>query len=125
MLERVDLMSASARRIMAGDMNERLAVSGAGDELDRLAENFNAMLERISELMSGLREVSDNIAHDLKTPLNRLRSRAEAALRELAEARAENARLRDGYEWDKKYYETAIGQQFVTALATAPEFMLR
>jgi signal transduction histidine kinase len=81
MLERVDVMSASARRIMAGDMNERLAVSGAGDELDRLAENFNAMLERISELMVGLREVSDNIAHDLKTPLTRLRNRAEAALR--------------------------------------------
>ncbi|WP_036286392.1 HAMP domain-containing sensor histidine kinase [Methylocystis sp. ATCC 49242] len=81
MLERVDVMSDSARRIMAGDMNERLAVSGAGDELDRLAENFNAMLERISELMTGLREVSDNIAHDLKTPLTRLRNRAEAALR--------------------------------------------
>ncbi|MGD9545028.1 MAG: sensor histidine kinase [Methylocystis sp.] len=81
MLERVDVMSASARRIMAGDMHERLAVSGAGDELDRLAENFNAMLERISELMAGLREVSDNIAHDLKTPLTRLRNRAEAALR--------------------------------------------
>lgn len=81
MLERVDDMSASARRIMAGDMNERLAVSGAGDELDRLAENFNAMLARISELMTGLREVSDNIAHDLKTPLTRLRNRAEAALR--------------------------------------------
>ena len=81
MLERVDLMSGSARRIMAGDMNERLAVSGAGDELDRLAANFNAMLERISELMAGLREVSDNIAHDLKTPLTRLRNRAEAALR--------------------------------------------
>lgn len=81
MLERVDVMSASARRIMAGDMNERLAVSGAGDELDRLAANFNAMLGRISELMSGLREVSDNIAHDLKTPLTRLRNRAEAALR--------------------------------------------
>lgn len=81
MLERVDMMSGSARRIMAGDMNERLAVSGAGDELDRLAENFNAMLERISVLMVGLREVSDNIAHDLKTPLTRLRNRAEAALR--------------------------------------------
>jgi signal transduction histidine kinase len=81
MLERVDVMSASARRIMAGDLNERLAVTGAGDELDRLAENFNAMLERILELMRGLREVSDNIAHDLKTPLTRLRNRAEAALR--------------------------------------------
>jgi signal transduction histidine kinase len=82
MIERVDIMSASARRIMAGDMNERLAVSGSGDELDRLAENFNAMLARISELMTGLREVSDNIAHDLKTPLTRMRNRAEAALRQ-------------------------------------------
>lgn len=80
MLERVDIMSASARRIMAGDMNERLAVSGSGDELDRLAENFNAMLERISVLMVGLKEVSDNIAHDLKTPLTRLRNRAESAI---------------------------------------------
>ena len=82
MLERVDVLSASARRIMAGDMNETLAVSGAGDELDRLAENLNAMLARIAELMVGLREVSDNIAHDLKTPLTRMRNHAEAALRQ-------------------------------------------
>lgn len=81
MLERVDDLSASARRIMAGDLNERLAVSDFGDELDRLAENLNAMLERIGELMIGLREVSDNIAHDLKTPLTRLRNRADEALR--------------------------------------------
>ncbi len=80
-LERVDLMSASARRIMAGELAERLPVSGAGDELDRLAASLNAMLERIEELMGGLREVSDNIAHDLRTPLTRLRNRAEEALR--------------------------------------------
>jgi signal transduction histidine kinase len=80
-LERVDIMSASARRIMAGDLNERLPVNGTGDELDRLAANFNAMLERIGELMTGLSEVSDNIAHDLKTPLTRLRNRAEEVLR--------------------------------------------
>lgn len=85
MLERVDVLSASARRIMAGDMNERLAVSGAGDELDRLAENLNAMLSRIAELMVGLREVSDNIAHDLKTPLTRMRNHAEDAVRREAE----------------------------------------
>lgn len=93
MLERVDVMSASARRIMAGDMHERLAISGAGDELDRLAENFNAMLARISELMAGLREVSDNIAHDLKTPLTRLRNRAEAALRASSDDREHRAAL--------------------------------
>ena len=63
---------------MAGDLSGRLPVAGTGDELDRLAENLNAMLERIEALMRGLKEVSDNIAHDLKTPLTRLRNRAEA-----------------------------------------------
>lgn len=81
MLERVDELSASARRIMAGDLERRLAVTGGGDELDRLAENLNAMLSRIGELMQGLNEVSDNIAHDLRTPLTRLRNRADEALR--------------------------------------------
>jgi signal transduction histidine kinase len=80
-LARLDVLSASARRIMAGDLKQRLPLMGADDELDRLAGNLNAMLERIDELMAGLREVSDNIAHDLKTPLTRLRNRADAALR--------------------------------------------
>ncbi len=86
MLERVEVMSASARRIMAGDLDQRLEITGAGDELDRLADNLNAMLARIGELMTGLREVSDNIAHDLKTPLTRMRNRAEGASRTSASA---------------------------------------
>jgi signal transduction histidine kinase len=80
-LRRIDAMSKSAQAIMAGDMSQRLAVIGSGDELDRLALNLNEMLGRIDELMAGLREVSDNIAHDLRTPLTRLRNHAEAALR--------------------------------------------
>jgi signal transduction histidine kinase len=56
-------------------------VAGTGDEFDRLGSSLNAMLERIEGLMRGLKEVSDNIAHDLKTPLTRLRNRAEEALR--------------------------------------------
>ena len=67
---------------MAGDLSRRIPLDGSGDELDRLSESLNAMLARIEELMAALREVSDNIAHDLKTPLTRLRNRAEAALRE-------------------------------------------
>lgn len=80
-LNRVDGMNASAQTIMLGDLSGRLPVSGSNDELDRLAINLNAMIERIGGLMEGLRQVSDNIAHDLKTPLTRLRSRAEQALR--------------------------------------------
>ena len=80
-LHRVDAMTESARTIMAGDLSGRLPTAGSEDELDRLAVNLNAMLERIEALMRGFKEVSDNIAHDLKTPLTRLRNRAEEALR--------------------------------------------
>lgn len=81
MLRRVDAMTETTRQIMDGDLSGRLPVGGSGDELDRLAVNLNAMLERIEALMHGLKEVSDNIAHDLKTPLTRLRNRCEEALR--------------------------------------------
>ncbi len=79
-LWRIDAITGTSQRIMAGDLSGRLPVGRSGDELDRLAENLNAMLERIEALMIGLKEVSDNIAHDLKTPLTRLRNRAEEAL---------------------------------------------
>jgi signal transduction histidine kinase len=80
-LKRIDAMTDTAQTIMKGDLAGRLPVAGTGDELDRLADRFNAMLERIEALMLGLKEVSDNIAHDLKTPLTRLRNRCEQALR--------------------------------------------
>jgi signal transduction histidine kinase len=80
-LRRVDAMTETTKIIMAGDLGGRLPIAGTGDEIDRLAENLNQMLERIEALMRGLKEVSDNIAHDLKTPLTRLRMRAEEALR--------------------------------------------
>jgi signal transduction histidine kinase len=79
-LHRIDAMTGTTQRIMGGDLSERLPVGRSGDEIDRLAENLNAMLDRIEALMAGLKEVSDNIAHDLKTPLTRLRNRAEEAL---------------------------------------------
>ena len=80
-LRRVDAINANARKIVEGDLSGRLPLAGTGDELDRLVENLNAMLARIAELMAGMKEVSDNVAHDLKTPLSRLRSRAEQTLR--------------------------------------------
>jgi signal transduction histidine kinase len=83
-LGRIEAINEASRTIMAGNLSRRIALAGSGDEFDRLAANLNAMLTRIEELMGALREVSDNIAHDLKTPLNRLRNRAEAALRDPA-----------------------------------------
>jgi signal transduction histidine kinase len=79
-LKRVDAMTAASRSIMGGNLAERLPRTGTDDELDRLAASLNAMLDRIELLMASMKEVSDNIAHDLKTPLNRLRNRAETAL---------------------------------------------
>ena len=80
-LRRVDAMNDATQTIMQGNINGRLPVTGTNDEMDRLAVSLNLMLERIGELMAGLKQVSDNIAHDLRTPLNRLRGRAEEALR--------------------------------------------
>jgi signal transduction histidine kinase len=79
-LRRIDTVSQASQRIMSGDLSGRLPVTGGGDEFDRLSENLNTMLSRIADLNEGLKQVSDNIAHDLKTPLTRLRNRAEAAL---------------------------------------------
>lgn len=92
-LRRVDAMNASAQTIMLGDFSGRLPVSGSQDELDRLAINLNSMIARISELMEGLKQVSDNIAHDLKTPLTRMRARAEQALREAETSQDHRAAL--------------------------------
>lgn len=79
-LARIRAMMQTSQTIMAGDLSQRLQLAGTHDELDDLAVNLNEMLARIEQLMAGFREVSDNIAHDLKTPLNRLRNKAEDAL---------------------------------------------
>jgi signal transduction histidine kinase len=80
-LVRLDALTATSRTIMAGDLSRRLPVSGSGDEFDRLAVATNTMLDKIGTLMLGLRQVTDDVAHDLKTPLTRLRNQAEEALR--------------------------------------------
>ncbi|MFX4887759.1 HAMP domain-containing protein, partial [Acinetobacter baumannii] len=60
-----------------GDLSRRVGLSGTGDEFDQLAETINQMLERIERLMEGVRQVSNAIAHDLRTPLARVRARLE------------------------------------------------
>ncbi|WP_108659674.1 sensor histidine kinase [Acuticoccus kandeliae] len=80
-LHKVDAIAASSRRIVAGDLARRLPTDQSGDEFDRLAQSVNVMLDEIERLHAGLQEVSQNIAHDLKTPLTRLRNRLDEILR--------------------------------------------
>jgi signal transduction histidine kinase len=82
MLHRVEVVSNTAAEIIHGDFSKRVPLSGSGDEFDQLATNLNAMLDQIERLMAGMRQVTDNIAHDLRTPLSRLRSRLEVTLLE-------------------------------------------
>jgi len=79
MLARVEAISQTSREIMSGDMKRRMPVSVADDEFDHLAISVNAMLDRIEGLMVGLRQVSNDIAHDLRTPLTKLRQRLKLA----------------------------------------------
>lgn len=79
-LRRLEAINRTSREIMSGNLSRRIPVQGSRDELDDLAQNLNRMLEQIERLMMGMREVADNIAHDLRTPLNRLRNKLEGAL---------------------------------------------
>ncbi|HQZ13920.1 MAG TPA: ATP-binding protein [Devosia sp.] len=81
-LNRIDSITSTANAIMAGSLSERVPVTKRNDEFDALATSLNQMLDRIEALMQGLKEVTDNVAHDLKTPLTRLRNKAESALRD-------------------------------------------
>ena len=78
-LNRVDAISRTAEAIIGGDLSRRIPVRGAGDDLDRLAGTLNHMLDRIGALMESLRQVSADVAHDLRTPLSRLYQRLEGA----------------------------------------------
>jgi len=79
-VRRLDRVNMALQRIMAGKLDERVPAIGMGDEYDRLTYNLNAMLDRIQTLMEGLRQVSTDIAHDLRTPLTRLRQQLESTL---------------------------------------------
>ena len=86
LLRRIGAITETSQRIMHGDLSQRVPLADTGDELDRLAISLNTMLDRIEHLVAGLREVSDNIAHDLKTPLTRMRNRIDTTLRDAPDA---------------------------------------
>lgn len=80
-LRRIEAVSCASRAIMAGDLTQRMTLRGTDDEFDHLGSSLNTMLDRIQDLMLGLQQVSSDIAHDLRTPLTRLRQRLELARR--------------------------------------------
>lgn len=88
LLRRVEDVNRTARAIMEGDLSQRIPVVRSEDEFGRLAESLNCMLARIQELLENLQQVSNDIAHDLRTPLGRLRQRLEACRRK-TQSRAE------------------------------------
>jgi signal transduction histidine kinase len=85
LMSRIETVSNTSRNIIGEDLQQRLPVTPAGDELDHLAVSINTMLDRIQALMEDLRQVTTNIAHDLRTPLTRLRQRLELASLPLAD----------------------------------------
>ena len=76
---RIEQINATSRAIMASGLDKRIPLRGTNDEWDRVAENLNLMLDRIETLMGEVKQVSDNLAHDLRTPLTRMRGRLEKA----------------------------------------------
>jgi heavy metal sensor kinase len=76
----VAAVTRTARDISAGSLEKRVPVKANNDEIDQLATTFNQMLDRIQKLVSGMKEISDNIAHDLKSPITRIRGAAEVGL---------------------------------------------
>jgi signal transduction histidine kinase len=85
-LRRIEAINETSREIVDGDLSRRIPTRGTGDDFDRLADNLNGMLDRITALMQRVRQVSDDIAHDLRTPLTRLRGQLELARAQLGQA---------------------------------------
>jgi signal transduction histidine kinase len=80
LLRRVEQVNRTSERVMAGNLSDRVPLRGTSDEFDQLSANLNRMLDQIERLMTAMREVTDDVAHDLRTPLSRLRARLERAL---------------------------------------------
>ena len=97
-LRRMDTISRAAADIMAGDLARRVPLSARADEFDVLAGRLNAMLDRIQQLIRGIRDVTDNIAHDLRSPLSRLRNRLEVTLLEPRDGEEYRQALQHGIE---------------------------
>lgn len=98
MLSRIDRVNVTSQQILEGDLSHRVPLDGSDDEFDRLAGNLNRMLDQIEQLIASMRSVTDNIAHDLRTPISRLRSRLEVTLLSNRDAEAYREALQDAID---------------------------
>lgn len=103
---RADMLSKTARDVMAGDLSRRAPVAGVGDEFDDLAQDLNAMLDRIQRLVMSLRTAGDAIAHDLRSPLVRMRQTMEQALDQAPDIQADRDALRKAMEETEHILDT-------------------
>lgn len=94
-LRRIDSVSRTASEIMSGDLSQRLSVTARDDEFDEISTKLNQMLNRIEDLMKSMQQVTNNVAHDLRSPLTRLRNRLEVTLLE---------------EREPEIYQTVMGE---------------
>lgn len=95
LLRRIDAINRGSQAILAGDFRRRMPIKGNDDEFDQLAANLNRMLERIEQLMAGMHNVANDIAHDLRSPISRLRSRLEVTLLSPQDAETYRAALEE------------------------------
>src|SRR5438270_3898258 len=98
LLRRVEQVNRTSERVMAGNLSDRIPLRGTNDEFDQLAANLNRMLDQIERLMTAMREVTDDVAHDLRTPLARLRARLELALLGPADSAGQTEAIRSAIE---------------------------
>jgi signal transduction histidine kinase len=98
LLRRVEQVNRTSERVMAGDLSDRVPLNGTSDEFDQLAANLNRMLDQIERLMTAMREVTDDVAHDLKTPLSRMRVRLELALLDPADSSGQAEAIRSAID---------------------------
>ena len=92
---RIEQINATSRAIMLSGLDQRIPLRGSHDEWDRVAENLNQMLDRIETLMGEVKQVGDNVAHDLRTPLTRMRGRLEKAYHAPRDSEADAALIGD------------------------------
>ncbi len=98
LLRRIDTINTTAQQVTEGELSRRVSLSGQDDEFDELAGHLNTMLARIEKLITGMRQVTDNVAHDLRRPLARVRNRIEVTLMEKRDSKEYRLALEETLE---------------------------